>query len=115
MIKRLNCINITSKNPQKLAEFYVAIGVSVFVHGDSFDGFNFGNAEKETTICVWDENRWGKQKGDFIILVFDADDLEKTYQELKEKGIDIAPPQTTDWGGKKLLLNDPDGNEIMIL
>lgn len=24
MIKRLNCINVSSKNPQKLAEFYAA-------------------------------------------------------------------------------------------
>lgn len=112
---KLECINISSNDPAKLAKFYRTLGVNVFVHDDNYDGFNFGNAENETTICVWDKNRWGGQKGEFVTLVFNVDDLNETYNALVAKGLDIAPPSRTDWGGQELRLEDPDGNEIMIL
>lgn len=112
---KLECINISSDDPKRLADFYSKLGINVFVKNENYDGFNFGNAENEAKICVWDKARWGTQKGDYITLVFNVEDLESTYNDLKSKGLDITPPIKTEWGGLKLMLNDPDGNEIMIL
>lgn len=115
MINKLSCVNISSKDPKALAEFYRTIGVPVYVDNDCYDGWNLGNPENSGTVCVWDENNWGKANGGFITMVFDVDNLQKTYEEIKSKGIEIEPPRTADWGGQELLLTDPDGNKIMFL
>ena len=112
---KIMCINISSKRPKKLAEFYELIGISVFVDNGCFDGYNFGNTKNEMTICVWDENKWGKQKGEYITIVVHVDSLRLTYQDLIRKGINVEPIKKTDWGGEQLILEDPDGNIIMFL
>lgn len=52
MITKLACVNITSKNPKGLAEFYKAIGVPVFVQDNEYDGWNLGNPENSGSVCV---------------------------------------------------------------
>lgn len=113
MIKNFECINIGSKNPKGLADFYQAIGVPVYAD-DSYDGCHIGN-EKESYICVWDENRWGKSSAGFCTFVFKVDDLQKTYDDITAKGITIPPIKSTDWGGQELSFEDPDGNKVILL
>ena len=115
MIKRLACVNLSSKDPKGLAEFYRTIGVPVFVQDENYDGWHLGNPGSETSICVWDENAWGKSTEGFITIVFIVDDLKKTYQEIKSKNINIDKPRRADWGGQELILKDPDGNIVMFL
>ena len=67
MIKNFECINIGSRNPKALDDFYKAIGVPVYV-ADSYDGCHIGN-EKESYICVWDENRCGKSSAGYCTFV----------------------------------------------
>lgn len=115
MITKLSCVNITSKDPKGLADFYKTIGIPVFAQNDDYDGWNLGNPENSGSVCIWDENIWGKSTAGYITMVFDADDLQKTYEEILSKGIRIDPPRTTDWGGQELVFCDPDGNKVMIL
>jgi predicted enzyme related to lactoylglutathione lyase len=112
---KLECVNVSSKNPKELAEFYRKIGATVFVDGEDYDGFNIGNTENQPSVCVWDENRWGKSTAGYITIVFKTEDLQKTRDEIIANGIDIPPIQTADWGGQQLVFKDPDGNIITIL
>ncbi len=115
MITKLLCVNISSKNPQRLAQFYQTIGVPVFVEDQNYDGCNLGNPANESSVCVWDENKWGKSTAGYVTIVFRADDLQQTYEEIKSKGIKIDPPRIADWGGQEMVFNDPDGNIVMLL
>ncbi|MDI9470257.1 MAG: VOC family protein [Bacillota bacterium] len=115
MIKKLLCVNISSKDPKALAEFYRTIGAPVFVNNDCYDGWNLGNPENAGSVCVWDENRWGKDGAGYITMLFTADHLEETYENIRGQGIAIEPPKTADWGGQELLLTDPDGNKVIFL
>lgn len=115
MIKKLSCVNISSKNPKALAEFYQKIGVPVYVEGDDFDGWHLGNPENGGSVCVWNEHNWGKSTAGYITMVFEVDDLQKTYEEIIKTGVAIEPPRTADWGGQELFFSDPDGNKIMLL
>ena len=115
MIKSFKCVNISSKDPEALADFYRAIGAPVFVEDDNYDGWYIGDPGHGGTVCVWDENNWGKSAAGFVTVVLETDNVQKTYAEIKSKGIDIAPPRTADWGGQELVFNDPDGNVVMLL
>lgn len=114
MITKYECTNISSKDPKALAEFYRAIGAPVYLNNDCYDGWRLGN-EKEAYICVWDENKWGKSTAGYVTSVFRVDDLQKTYEEIIAKGIKAEPPKSTAWGGQELVLEDPDGNNIILL
>ena len=116
MITRFSGMNISSKNPERLVLFYRdVLGIKILGDDPGFDGVTFGNGEGEPVFWIWDENKWGKSNNDTVCLVFDCDDHEKTYRELKEKGVSLEPPKTAVWGGKELYVKDPDGNTVLIL
>lgn len=116
MITSFRGMNISSKHPKRLALFYKDIlGIPVLGDDENFDGIEFGFIKDAPVFWIWDENRWGKSNEGGVCLVFDCDDHDKTYNELKEKGVFLDPPKTAIWGGKELYLKDPDGNTILIL
>ncbi|MFN2420343.1 MAG: VOC family protein [Gemmatimonadota bacterium] len=52
--------------------------------------------------------------GTFQQITFFADDLEKTYQELRAKGVEFSQePQTADWG-TAAIFKDLDGNVFVL-
>lgn len=79
MITKFECININSKDPKALYDFYEAIGTPVFAINGCYDGCRLGN-ETEGYICVWDA-KWGKSTAGFVTNVFRVDDLQKTYED----------------------------------
>ncbi len=116
MITKFRGINISSKNPKHLVLFYKKIlGLKVLDDDPNDDGVAFGNEENEPVFWIWDENKWGKSITGTVTLVFDCDDHQRTYEELKRKGIELDPPSIAVWGGTELIVKDPDGNTILIL
>ena len=49
------------------------------------------------------------------IRIDDRLKLDKLYADLKAKGVELNPPKTADWGGQELVMQDPDGNTIIVL
>ena len=116
MITKFRGMNISSKDPKQLALFYQDIlGLKMLGSDPNYDGVTFGNDENEPIFWIWDENNWGKSNTGTVTFVFDCDDHDKTYEELKQKGVELDPPKIASWGGKELFVKDPDGNTILIL
>jgi len=116
MITKFRGMNISSKDPKRLAFFYRdVLGLKMLSDDPNFDGVTFGNDDNEPVFWIWDENKWGKASEGTVCLVLECDDHEKTFNELKDKGVSLDPPITAVWGGKELYVRDPDGNVILIL
>ena len=120
MITKFSGINIASKNPKRLILFYKEIlGIPVIREDVSeYDGVLFGFMDNALVFCIWDENRWGKTRNSLgpVCLFFHCDNHQKTYDELKAKGVSLEPPNTVPWGdSKELFVKDPDGNTVFIL
>jgi predicted enzyme related to lactoylglutathione lyase len=116
MIKSYCCVNISSKDPERLVRFYnETLGVPILEFDENYDGVALGFIKDAPNIMVWDENKWGKSSDGKINFVFNCDDLDVTYKELKEKGVQLEPPIRAVWGGMELPLQDPDGNPILLL
>ncbi len=46
---------------------------------------------------------------------FNVDDIQETYAELKEKGVEfVKEPAQEEWGGWFATFKDPDGNYLQI-
>jgi catechol 2,3-dioxygenase-like lactoylglutathione lyase family enzyme len=116
MIKKFKCINISSRNPKKLVEFYnEKLGVPILEFDENYDGVSLGFIKDAPVIVIWYENKWGKSSEGKVNFVFSCDNLDKTYVELKEKGVVLEPPTMAVWGGKELPFLDLDGNKILLL
>ena len=116
-ITSFSCTNVMSHNTKLLIDFYNnKLGVPILnVIVDEFDGVNLGFVENAPTICIWDANKWGKPVTGTTSFVFMCDNLDKTCEELSEKGLVFDPPVKFEWGTYELRLRDPDGNEVVIV
>jgi uncharacterized glyoxalase superfamily protein PhnB len=51
--------------------------------------------------------------GTFSNVIFHVDDLQRTFEELSEKGVDFpTPPEQAEWGKWWAVFADPDGNQF---
>ena len=111
-------IHITSKDSKRLGLFYRdVLGWSILDDNPSFDGVRFqGRGEGEDPVLwLWDENRHGKLNEGALFLTFDCPDLDAMHKDLTQKGIVLAPPRMASWGGKELMVIDPDGNKLLMV
>jgi len=53
-------------------------------------------------------------KTGMIIVASDPEEVEKTYNELRSKGVRFTEELKTEWWGKYAILQDPEGNEFEI-
>ena len=81
---------------------------------------NFGPSQRwvqvrppgaETDIVLYTPDGQEDRIGTFAGIVFTADDVEKTYEELAARGVEFTQKPTKEpWGGTQALFKDPDGN-----
>ena len=117
MIKEFKGINISTKDPAELVEFYnEKLGIPILDEGfGNYDGAELGFDRDAPVIYIWDERKWGKSNEGSVNLVFGCDNLDTTYEELKSSGVELDPPITAEWGGKELMVFDPEGNKVLLL
>jgi len=67
--------------------------------------------------CGYRKRRRAEDKnrvGSFMNMSFTCDDLEKTYQELKKRGVEFEnPPKQEPWG-KFAIFRDSEGNRFVL-
>lgn len=117
MIQNFESISIYTKNPTELVKFYnEKLGLPIQFEGfGNYDGAKIGFSRTEPGIVIWDEIKWGRLSSGSVNFVFSCDSLDKTYEELKSRGVVLEPPIVMEWGGRELNLEDLEGNKITIL
>ncbi len=107
--------NLTSDNPKALVDFYRdIIGVPLLDEMDpNYDGVSLGFIA-EPHLCIWRADQNKKTNSGNAELVFMCDDVNKTYEELRQRGFVCDPPFKTYWGGLVLECRDPDGNLVRL-
>lgn len=69
--------------------------------------------EKGEAVAMFPREHMGQGGG--VILSFQAEDVQKTCEELKVKGVEIFEgPKATAWGESVAYFKDPDGNILEI-
>lgn len=91
---------------QKSKQFYQDIGFEVKLTDEDWIEFNFG----ETSFAILQRP---VHKGDVIAsktrIMFETDDIELVYEELKNKGVKTIGEIRTEPYGKLLTLKTPTG------
>ena len=91
---------------QKSKQFYQDVGFEVKLTDEDWIEFNFG----ETSFAILQRPA---HKGDVIAsktrIMFETDDIELVYEELKNKGVKTIGEIRTEPYGKLLTLKTPTG------
>lgn len=128
MIKRMSHVMIWVKNQQEALEFYrdklgFEVDTDAMVGEDyrwltmrikSQPGFEIILAEPKAGMMLDEESaaqlRSLLDKGVLGGGVFDADDIFKTYEELKARGVEFKGPPTTQSWGTATVMKDNSGS-----
>lgn len=117
MIKMLKFAGILVRDQDAALEFYTTkLGFLVVTDQPMGMGQRWIGLPPmgETGMPLFTPEGQEKRIGEFQSLSFRCDDVEKTYAELKAKGVEFAkPPEKQPWG-TYAIFKDPDGNTFVM-
>ena len=130
MIKTIGGTIVYVSNQNKAVEFYTQkLGFEVksdMQFGNNLRWIEVAPKESNSTLSLVEPNREllktdeeinrTKMKiGTDTDVWFYSNDIESTYEELKDKGVDLTKPEREDWGGTMSILKDQDGNSFGLI
>lgn len=113
-------INIYSKNPEKVFDFYKKLGFRVLEEvppNNEYYGSTLALSEADNPPLIW---IWRQKDNDNSVvrnhLSFSTNGkMDEVYEKIISAGIKCDPPFIAAWGGRELILYDPEGNELLFL
>ena len=113
MIKTVWCVTFYVSALKRAVEFYEeTLGLEKKYEYSSYVGFECGGVEIGLVPKLAEEQKVSPLSPSVEFLV---DDVEKVYNELKNKGVKIIKELHEEpWGGREATFTDPDGNILEI-
>jgi catechol 2,3-dioxygenase-like lactoylglutathione lyase family enzyme len=113
MIKNVWCVTFSVSDLKKATKFYEKIlGLEKKYEYPSYVGFECGGVEIGLIPKLTEEQKVSPLSPSVEFL---ADDVEKVYNELKNKGVKFSRELHDEpWGGRQATFTDPDGNTLEI-
>ena len=118
MIKGIKFVTIPVRDQAKALAFYTEkLGFAVATDQPMGEGLRWIELRipgAETRVALFTPPGLDRMIGDFLGISLWADDVEKTYEDLKARGVEFdGPPKKEGWG-TSLMMRDQDGNKIHI-
>ena len=118
MIRRVKFVSIPVKDQDKALAFYTEkLGFAIQTDQPMGPGqrwIELGIPGAETDVVLFSPEGHEDRIGGFMNLSFSSDNVEKTYDELKAKGVEFTkPPKKEPWG-TFAMFKDPDGNQFVL-
>jgi catechol 2,3-dioxygenase-like lactoylglutathione lyase family enzyme len=117
MIRCVKFVSIPVRDQEAALEFYTTkLGFSI-VTDQPFGAqrwIELRPAKGETRVVLFTSEGEEKRIGTFMNLSFECDNVDKTYEELRAKGVEFEKPPTKQHWGNFAILKDQDGNKLLI-
>ncbi|HLL52435.1 MAG TPA: VOC family protein [Myxococcaceae bacterium] len=118
MIDRVKFISIPVKDQGRALEFYTKrLGFTVTTDAPMGPGqrwIELAIPGAQTGLVLFTPPGHEDRVGTMVNLAFESRELEKTFEELKGKGVEIAQPLQTQPWGTSFIFKDPDGNSFVV-
>jgi len=114
MIKTVWCVTFYVSDLKRAAKFYEeTLGLEKKYEFSSYVGFECGGVEIGLIPKIGENQKVGPSSPSVEFLV---DDVEKTYNELKRRGVKFVKELHEEpRGGRQAAFTDPDGNVLEIV
>ncbi|HTS78718.1 MAG TPA: glyoxalase superfamily protein [Bryobacteraceae bacterium] len=118
MIKRIKFLGIPVRDQDRALRFYTEkLGFRVLTDqhfSDSQRWIELSIPGAETGITLFTPQGHEDRVGTFVNTSWEVDNIDKTYRELSEKGVEFdGPPEKQPWGSF-LKMKDSEGNQIVL-
>jgi catechol 2,3-dioxygenase-like lactoylglutathione lyase family enzyme len=118
MIKAMKFATIPVSDQQRALDFYTKkLGFQVITDSPFGNGIRWIELRlpgASSAVVLFTPPGMEGRIGTFSGISFDCDNVEKTYAELKAKGVEFAqPPKKESWG-TSAIFKDPDGNTFVL-
>lgn len=114
MFKRIKFASVPVQDPERALEFYTKkLGLKVFTDQTmgSSRWIELQVPRAETLLVLF--HKPGFEPGSVPAVVFVADNVKSTYEELKARGVEFTqPPKKEPWG-EHAILKDSEGNLVV--
>jgi predicted enzyme related to lactoylglutathione lyase len=118
MIKQIKFISIPVADQNRALDFYTdKLGFTI-ITDQPFDEkqrwIELRVPKAETRVVLFTAEGEEKRIGTFMNMSYVCDDIEKTYEELKARGVEFtAPPKKAPWG-TFAIFKDSEGNSFVL-
>ena len=117
MITHVKFVSIPTKDQDRAVKFYTEKLGFVVVTDQPFQGeqrwIEMRIGKSDTRFVLFDMGEDAKRVGTPFNGALACDNIDRTYEELKAKGVDITEPTKQPWGSF-CTLKDPDGNQFVV-
>jgi predicted enzyme related to lactoylglutathione lyase len=118
MVKRVKFVGIPVRDQDRALEFWTKkIGLQVATDQPMGDGQRWIELRipgAQTGVALFTPPGHEDRIGTFQNLSLQVDDVDKTYRELLERGVEFArSPKKEPWG-TSAIFKDPDGNSFVL-
>ncbi len=117
MIKQIKFVSIPVADQNRALDFYTdKLGFTI-ITDQPFDEkqrwIELRVPKAETRVVLFTPNGDEKRIGSFMNMSYACDDIDKTYAELKKRGVEFeGPPQKQPWG-TYAMFKDSEGNRFV--
>ena len=116
MITHLKFVDVPTRNQARALEFWTAnFGFRVVTDqpmGETQRWIELRIANAETRLVLFTPEGHEDRVGTFFNGSFACDDVEATYRQLKQRGVEfLHEPKSQPWG-TYMIFKDPDGNQF---
>ena len=116
MITHIKFVNIPTTDQYRALAFYTEkLGFKLVTdqpHDDKQRWIELKIAGSDTRVVLF--NPGNMPVGGFFPGALACDDVGKTYEDLKTKGVEFMGPPTKMHWGEFAMMKDPDGNQILL-
>ena len=118
MVKQVKFVGIPVRDQDKALAFWTKkIGLQIATDQPMGNGQRWIELKvpgAETGVVLFTPPGHENRIGTLQNMSFAVDDVEKTYRELSERGVEfVQPPKKESWG-TSAVFKDPDGNSFVI-
>lgn len=118
MIRRIKFMTMPVADQDRALDFYLnKLGFTLVTDQPMGPGQRWIEVRPpkgETGVALFTPEGWEGMVGKFSGGSWECDDVEKTYEELKARGVQFdKPPQKQPWG-TMAIMRDSEGNQIVI-
>jgi predicted enzyme related to lactoylglutathione lyase len=118
MIKQIKFVSIPVADQNRALDFYTEkLGFTIMTD-QPFDEkqrwIELRIPKAETRVVLFTSEQDKERIGSFMNMSYVCDDIEKTYQELEERGVEFdGPPKKQPWG-TYAIFKDSEGNSFVL-
>jgi uncharacterized glyoxalase superfamily protein PhnB len=118
MIKGINFASVPVRDQDVAIEHYTRrLGFEVVTDqpfSDTQRWIELRIPNADTRLVLFTPDGHEDRIGSFTGISLVVDDVERTYRELSERGVEFTgPPKTAEWGSSAVM-KDPDGNSFVL-